>query len=483
MPEETTKLFISYSWSSPEHEQWVLRLATELRESGVDVILDKWDLKEGHDSYAFMEKMATDPDIKKVALICDRLYAEKADGRSGGVGTETQIISPEIYKRGDQDKFVAVVAQKDESGKAYLPTYYKSRIYIDLSDPEIYARNFEQLLRWIFNKPLYLKPDLGNKPAFLSDAESVSLGTTPSFRRAVEAVRNSREHSSGALSEYFSTFTQNLERFRLSNGEGNFDDKVVNSIEQFIPYRSEAIEIILALAQYRDTPDTYLQLHRFFENLIPYLDKPENVTQWKDVDNDNYKFIIHELFLYAVAALLKYERFEAASYLLRNHYYVESRSQYGSDNMVPFAELWKPTRSLAYRNERLNLRRLSLRADFLEKRSKTSGIPFRQLAQADFILYIRNVLESLRSNDYRGRWWPETLLYVQHYWGSFEIFSRAQSAAYFDKVKRLFDIQTKQELEQMMQAFREGKISIPQWQFETFSPDALMGYSKLATRP
>ena len=37
------KLFVSYSWTSPDHEAWVLQLATELRESGVDVILDKWD--------------------------------------------------------------------------------------------------------------------------------------------------------------------------------------------------------------------------------------------------------------------------------------------------------------------------------------------------------------------------------------------------------------------------------------------------------
>lgn len=35
------KLFISYSWSSEEHGQWVINLATSLRESGVDVILDK----------------------------------------------------------------------------------------------------------------------------------------------------------------------------------------------------------------------------------------------------------------------------------------------------------------------------------------------------------------------------------------------------------------------------------------------------------
>ena len=68
------KLFISYSWSNAEHEQWVIDLASELRESGVDVILDKWDLKEGHDAVAFMEKMVTDPEIKKVAIICDEKY-------------------------------------------------------------------------------------------------------------------------------------------------------------------------------------------------------------------------------------------------------------------------------------------------------------------------------------------------------------------------------------------------------------------------
>jgi len=108
------KLFISYSWSNTEHEQKVIDIASELRESGVDVILDKWDLKEGHDAVAFMEKMVTDQEIKKVAIICDKKYATKADGRSGGVGTETQIISREVYENQAQEKFVAVVCEKDE---------------------------------------------------------------------------------------------------------------------------------------------------------------------------------------------------------------------------------------------------------------------------------------------------------------------------------------------------------------------------------
>ena len=37
---EAPKLFISYSWSNATHEKWVIDLASELMESGVDVILD-----------------------------------------------------------------------------------------------------------------------------------------------------------------------------------------------------------------------------------------------------------------------------------------------------------------------------------------------------------------------------------------------------------------------------------------------------------
>ena len=225
----TPKLFISYSWSDSTHEQWVVELATELRESGVDVILDKWDLKEGHDSVAFMEKMVTDPGIKKVAIITDETYAEKADGRAGGVGTETQIISKEVYDNQEQDKFVAVVSQKDEHGKPCLPTYYKSRIYIDLSEPDNYGENFEKLLRWIFDKPLYVKPEVGKRPTFLDEVDGISLGTSAAHKRTVAAIKGNKPFASGALDEYLSIFSENLSRFRLKNIEGEIDDAVVTS--------------------------------------------------------------------------------------------------------------------------------------------------------------------------------------------------------------------------------------------------------------
>lgn len=205
------RLFISYSWSDPAHEQRVVDFATELRDSGVDAILDKWDLKEGHDAVAFMEKMVTDPTIEKVAIILDKTYAEKANKRSGGVRTETQIISKEIYDNQEQDKFVAIVFEKDENDKAFLPIYYKSRIFIDLSEDDTYVENFEKLLRWIFDKPLYVKPKIGNRPGFLDEPDGISLGTSAAQKRALSAIREHKAIASGTIFESLIPYMQSQE--------------------------------------------------------------------------------------------------------------------------------------------------------------------------------------------------------------------------------------------------------------------------------
>jgi hypothetical protein len=472
------KLFISYSWSDTTHEQWVVELATELRESGVDVILDKWDLKEGHDAVAFMEKMVTDPDIKKVAIITDETYAEKADGRAGGVGTETQIISKEVYDNQEQDKFVAVVSQKDERGKPYLPTYYKSRIYIDLSEPDNYGENFEKLLRWIFNKPLYIKPEIGKRPAFLDEADGVSLGTSATHKRAVTAIKENKPFASGALDEYLSIFSENLERFRLNNIDGEFDDAVVDNLEQFLPYRNEAIQLFITIAHYAPNEENVLKLHRFFESLIPYMHRPEDVRQWSEWDFDNFKFIVHELFLYAVAVLLKSERFKQVNTLLTQQYYLAGNSDYGKDVMVSFIVFREYMRSLENRNTRLKLNRLSVRADMLEKRSKSSGIEFRHLMQADFVLFMRAEIEN---EDY-SRWWPETLLYVGRFHSAFEIFARSVSKQYFDKVKCMLAIDNPEDLNELLESYKTNQQKLPRWQFDSFSPAVLLGFDQLGKK-
>jgi len=478
MPNVNPKLFISYSWTTPEHEEWTINLATELMESGVDVILDKWDLKEGNDANAFMERMVADSNIKKVAIICDRGYAEKANERRGGVGTETQIISPEIYVKQDQNKFVAVISERDAEGKPYVPIYYRSKVYIDLSSDELYGKNFEQLLRWLFDKPLHIKPDLGKVPVFLSDTPTTSLGTTAKFRRALEAIHSNKPYCGGALTEYFDTFVANLERFRIVEKQGEFDDQIVESIEQFLPYRNEAVEIFIALAIYRNTEDTQQRLHRFFEQLIPYMHRPEGMMQCTEWDFDNFKFIVHELFLYSIAAFVKYECFDAAAYLLRNRYYFAKGG--GTSKMISFADIREHTKSFEYRNQRLELNRTSVRADILASHA-LPGLSFGLITQADFILYIRDSFESWKNNQYQS-WWPEVCVYLDRYGGPLEIFARAESNEYFQKIKGMLGVNNKKDLDDLVSAMEQGKLQVPAFSYRKMGVTFYLGHDKLATR-
>jgi hypothetical protein len=477
---DNPKLFISYSWSSPEHEQKVLTLATQLVESGVDVILDKWYLKEGHDTISFMEKMVTDSEIKKVAIICDQIYSEKADGRSGGVGTETQIISREVYEKENQEKFVAVVMQKDGSNKPFLPTYYKSRIYIDLSEADTFNENFEKLLRWIFDKPLYIKPEIGKGPSFLENSEKITLGTTAIYGRCSDAIRNNKSSNIGLIEEYLNLFSENLERFRITTYEGEFDEVVISNIEQFVPYRNEFIQLIIMISQYTSGNEAIEKIHRFFERTIKFLEHPESVTTWKEWDYDNFKFIINELFLYTVAILVKYEKFNLAAYLINQHYYISHNSEYGRNVMVDYCAFRVYLKSFEFRNQRLKLRRLSLHADILKQRCNGFNLEFRHLMQADFVLFLYSELHP--DEKYYG-WWPTTLVYLSSFQNTFEIFARSISKDYFEKVKVLLGINSIEELKVLFEEFQKGSKRLPRWEFHTLNPSVLVGIDKLETKP
>jgi hypothetical protein len=245
------KLFISYCWSSPEHEKWVLQLANELVSQGIDVQLDKWHLLPGHDAYAFMESMVTDPTVTKVVMICDENYKNKSNSRSGGAGIEAQIITPELYSKRAQDKFVVVVREKDNDGTPLVPAYYKGRIFIDLSDDATYSEEYDKLIRWAWDQPLYVKPALGKKPQFLEeDNRSIKLNTSVQFRRVIECIKNDRNNAIQALKEYFDNLSSEMNKFSIEYRNDNFDDIFIDNIDNFLPYRNEIVELFMIIALY-----------------------------------------------------------------------------------------------------------------------------------------------------------------------------------------------------------------------------------------
>lgn len=484
MHKDCPKLFISYSWSSPEHQDWVIDLATKLRSDGVDVILDKWDLKDGQDAHAFMEKMVTDPSIEKVALICDRIYCEKADNRRGGVGTETQIVTGEIYSKAEQSKFVALPTENDNQGKPYLPVFMQTRKYIDFTDQDQHGISYENVLRWLFDKPYYPKPELGSPPVLLSEDAPTGLNASALRRRLLSAIKSNRDYYLGATDEYFEAFVTDLERFTIDHNLGNFDkldDAIINSIDSFMPYRNELIEVFITLARYYNSTEIPHHIHRLFENLIPYMHRPPDSNQYHRDQSDNFKFIVHELFLYAIACFVRHERFDCVAYLLRQGYHFVSRFE--SSKILHFSRIREYMWSLESRNKRLQLRRLSLRADMLERRSSTSGLTFDELMQADFILFLRADIDNNTSGIIPDRWWPETLLYADRKTGPFKIFAKAESSEYFNKIKAMLNLNKKEDLAQLVLSYNPEGLSVPRWDYISFNPGVLVGIDRLANRP
>lgn len=153
-------VFISYSHDSKDHKAWVLRLATHLRESGIDASLDQWDLSPGQDVAAFMQAGVSNAD--RVLLICTEGYVQKADEGVGGVGYERLIVTAEVVAAIETKKFIPVV--RNNSLPTKIPKHLGGRLYLDFSDDSKYEESLEGLRREILGAPANPKPPLGTNP-------------------------------------------------------------------------------------------------------------------------------------------------------------------------------------------------------------------------------------------------------------------------------------------------------------------------------
>ncbi|MEZ4796694.1 MAG: toll/interleukin-1 receptor domain-containing protein [Flavobacteriaceae bacterium] len=153
------KVFISYSHDSLEHKKWVLELAIRMRNNGIDALIDQWELQPGDDLPHFMETQLANSD--SVLMICSDKYVKKANEGTGGVGYEKMIITSNLLSNIDSNKIIPIIRQ---SGTHIVPTFLKTKIYIDFSIDDHYEFSFDELLRTIHNSPLLKKPEIGNNP-------------------------------------------------------------------------------------------------------------------------------------------------------------------------------------------------------------------------------------------------------------------------------------------------------------------------------
>lgn len=168
---DATSCFISYSWDSESHKNWVLRFAEELQKNGVYVHLDQWDIKFGMDLPRYMEERVRESHF--VLLICSPTFAQKANSGKGGVGYEKAIVTGEIFTGAPREtKFIPIL----RSGKPIdaIPSYLKSKVFVDMRNDAEFVERTKEVVRHIHDIPMITRPPLGLKPERLTATESAA---------------------------------------------------------------------------------------------------------------------------------------------------------------------------------------------------------------------------------------------------------------------------------------------------------------------
>jgi hypothetical protein len=165
-------VFLSYSHDSEAHRAWVRLLAGRLRQGGVEVTLDQWDLPLGADVVRFMELGIRDAD--RVLMVCTANYVAKAEERKGGAGYEGMIVTGHVARATDTIKFVPIV--RDHASESLVPGFLGQRLWLDFRDDGLFEERLEELLRELHGAPRYPKPPLGRNPFAGPELEAGAKG-------------------------------------------------------------------------------------------------------------------------------------------------------------------------------------------------------------------------------------------------------------------------------------------------------------------
>lgn len=442
------KVFISYSWSS---EDMTVELAERLMSHGIEVVLDKWDLKEGQDKYAFMEQCVNNPEVDRVLIVCDQKYADKANNREGGVGDETAIISTEIYGKVNQEKFIPIIVECDEDGDPYVPAYIKSRIYVDLSSAEQYEAEYEKLLRNIYEKPLFKKPKLGSKPEWLEE-DSVNLFPLQDLVRQLKGSGNVRKQNV-IIRRFIDQYIETLKLYYdkdLNDGQQVYETwvKTKNVRDYFLDFLDTLLETDYDLGKLLCEI-----FERFYNTLTCVKTFNDKANSYGDIECDVFKTLIWELFVCTVTFLRHYEDFETLNKVLSNTYFLIDSGFGGSFKATnyarfrhysrPIEEYYKP------KSEKKDLFTLMGNTLCCE-REKHPIYTKETLAQADLFLYqVFNAFDLVsESTSYRDScWFPTCYVYAGERMYEWE---KMKSRKYCEKMYVLFGVENLEKLKNVI---------------------------------
>ena len=160
------RVFITYAWEDEEYRSWVKRLASRLREDGVDARLDAWHREADDPIPDFMNREVRQADC--VLVLCSPGYRTKVHAAEDGVGVtgvgwESGLLNARSWA-GKKGVVLAALTRGDWPEAA--PDFLLGHAYADLSKPSSFEGSYRESLRNITGAGEQAPP-LGELPSNL----------------------------------------------------------------------------------------------------------------------------------------------------------------------------------------------------------------------------------------------------------------------------------------------------------------------------
>ncbi len=440
-------VFISYSWDPNHFDKKVEDIVARLLKNGVDVIFDKYDCKPGNDVYKFMEDSVNNPSVDLVLIMCTEAYKKKADDREKGVGAETLIISPQVYKNCMQSKIIPIILEKDERGNPYKPTYIESNIHIDLSDEAEFEAEFEKLLRFIYNKPLLVKPELGSPPAFLENEDKGIIFSSPlKYKVFHKAIVNGKPNYLQLLHEFGEEFINDMAQFEIPRSEVEnlapdiIDELILKKIEDTITLSQTLEELAIDFGYYWNmiSEEEVIQFIESFTSYIVSIEiKYRNELSTQDHRSDLVRFIMYLFILQLSTALIQRRMYASLKSLIEHKYQAWLTTHYSQTQehiVIPFINFCFFPVLLENLAKKCQSRpRVVLQKMIFSRQQK---IKLVDIQETDFVLGLVSYLRA-EIHKIRGEYWRSLTLTS---FAEVKLLHLMSSIARFNEAKVLFGI-------------------------------------------
>lgn len=415
------KVFISYAWTSEEYKDKVLSFAAQLIQDGVDVLLDRYQAP-GTDLIAFMERSVNDESVMNVLILMDEGYAAKANKRQGGVGTEAQIISPEIYDKVEQTKFIPVLFDLGKNGERCVPTFLKSRKYIDLTDENTFEQEYKDLVKQIYGVHAVAKPTLGTKPAWVDSEPIVPVQKITAYKNL--ANYSSEKERSVKITEYLNSIKNDI--VEAFNQSGNYiQGQALALYENAIPLRDEFLFLLKQIICVENTED---RLCDFFEELHTLIYEKYRFNWAGETAN----LFVNELFIYTIAVYYKNHFYKELSRIFTRPYFCEDDSVSNFTVFRVYSDCFQ--RDMNARDEK-NYN--SGAAEYWTKNINTEICTKEEFVFADILAYNCSVYGNIPPSGYY--WYPVSYIYSGLNQNKMKSFStRLQSLAFLTNAAEMF---------------------------------------------